>query len=491
MMSALARRVTVWLRSLQAQLLLWAILPVTLVIIGLSFTGIYTHQHAMRGFVARRDQLLARVLATSLEDALRTGTVALDGEGVSDWLPIAPGDATVTVLIVDNGDNGDNGGRVLAHSDPSSVDTIDDTLWGPEVLSQAGGSVVTGNTADELAIVTFAPVTGTSWRVVVRSSVANLLGPVLRLSSLGPIAAAAAGSLSILILTFGWRTIARPLQQLSGAASAVSWGNHTPIQQDISGVSEIEELHRAINEMVERLESYQVGVLDYLDAMSKGQEEERTRLAHELHDGPVQSVIALIQRTERAALKVGQGNLAGAQTLLEELRETEVAVVEDLRRIIGALRPAYLEDLGFIPALQMLVHSADARDRAQVALVVQNERRLSAETELAAYRIAQEALNNAVQHAAADHITVTVRYCSEGVVLQITDDGKGFMPAERLDTYTQEGHFGLVGLQERARQLGGSLQIESSPGQGATIRARLLDRAVPKATQAVVAASWA
>ncbi len=488
-MSGLVRRVTVWLRSLQAQLLLWAILPVTLVIIGLSFTGIYTHQQAMRGFVARRDQLLARVLATSLEDALRTGTVSLDGEGVTRWLPIASGDATVTVLIVDSVDNG---GRVLAHSDTSFVDTIGDAPWGPEALSQAEGSVVTENTADGLDIVTFAVVTGTSWRVVVRSSVANLLGPVLRLSSLGPIAAAAAGSLSLLILTFGWRTIAHPLQQLSGAASAVSWGNHTPIQQDISGVSEIEELHRAINEMVERLESYQAGVLDYLDAMSKGQEEERTRLAHELHDGPVQSVIALIQRTERAGLKVKQGNPADAQALLEELRETEVEVVEDLRRIIGALRPAYLEDLGFIPALQMLVRSADARYRAEVVLAVHNERRLSAETELAAYRIAQEALNNAVQHAAADHIRVTVRYCSEGVVLQITDDGKGFLPAERLDTYTQEGHFGLVGLQERARQLGGSLQIESSPGRGAAIRAELPDRGVPQATSAAeVVASWA
>jgi signal transduction histidine kinase len=484
-MSVLVRRVTVWVRSLQAQLLLWAILPVTLVIIALSFTGIYTHQQAMRGFVARRDQLLARALATSLEDALRTGTIAPDGEGVTRWLPIAAGDATVTVLIVEDG------GRVLAHSDTSSVQTIRDTSWGREALSQAEGSVVTDTTADGPGIVTFALVPGTSWRVVVRSSVANLLGPVLRFSSLGPIAVAAAGSLSLLILTFGWRTIAHPLQQLSGAASAVSWGNHTPIQQGISGVSEIKDLHRAINEMVERLESYQAGVLDYLDAMSKGQEEERTRLARELHDGPVQSVIALIQRTERAGLKVGQGNLAAAQTLLEELRETEVAVVEDLRRIIGALRPAYLEDLGFIPALQMLVHSADALNRAQVALVVQNERRLSAETELAAYRIAQEALNNAGQHAAADHVTVTVRYCSEGVMLQIADDGKGFVPAERLDTYTQEGHFGLVGLQERARQLGGSLQIESSPGQGATIRAKLLDRAVPQATHAEVAASWA
>jgi signal transduction histidine kinase len=479
----LLRRVSVWTRSLQAQLLLWAILPVTLVIIGLSFTGIYTHQHAMRGFVSRRDQVLAHVLAVSLGDALRVGDVAPDGEGATRWLPIGSEDATVSVLIVDDD------GRVLAQTDTSSVESIAETPWGQEALSMPEGSIVIDNTADGLGIVTFAVVTGTSWRVVVRSSVATLLGPVLRFSSLGPIAAAAAGSLSLLILTFGWRTIARPLQQLSGAASAVSWPSYTLIQERISGVSEIEELHRAINEMVERLESYQAGVLDYLDAMSKGQEQERTRLAHELHDGPVQSVIALIQRTERAGMKMAQGNLSDARALLEELRETEVAVVEDLRRIVGALRPAYLEDLGFIPALQMLVHSADARNGTQVALVVQNERRLSAEIELAAYRIAQEALNNAVKHATANHVTVTVNYSSDGVLLQIVDDGKGFVPSERLDTYTQEGHFGLVGLHERARQLGGSFQIESSPGQGAAIRVKLPERAVPQVTH--TAASWA
>lgn len=469
-MSDLLGRVSAWVQSLQAQLLLWAILPVTLVVIGLSLTGVYTHRRAMRDFVAQRDQLLVRVLATSLEDALRQGSVAPDGEGVSRWLPVTPDDVSGAVLIVDES------GRVLASTQTDPLQAIQDTSWGEEILSRSSGSVMIEDVPDGPHLVTFATVTGTGWRVVIRSRVADLLGPILRFSSLGPIAAVAAASLSLLILTFGWRTIALPLQQLSKAARAVSWGNHTPIQQEISGVSEIEELHRTINEMVERLESYQAGVLDYLDAMSKGQEEERTRLARELHDGPVQSLITLIQRTERADQKVTQGDLQDAQSLLEELRMAEVAVVEDLRRIIGALRPAYLEDLGFIPALDMLVRSADSRTSTDVQLVVQNERRLSAETELTAYRIAQEALNNAIQHANADHITVAVRYDRKGVLLQVIDDGKGFAPADRLDTYTREGHFGLVGMQERARQLGGSLRIESAPGLGTTVRARLPNR---------------
>ncbi|MGC9469787.1 MAG: ATP-binding protein [Anaerolineae bacterium] len=468
-MSDLLRRVSAWVRSLQAQLLLWAILPVTLVVIGLSFTGVYTHQRAMRDFVAQRDQLLVRVLATGLEDALRHGSVAPDGEGVSSWLPLTSEDVSGAVLIVDES------GRVLAATHTDALETIRETAWGQEVLSHSTGSVVTDTAPDGPHLVTFATMTGTRWRVIVRSRVADLLGPILRLSNLGPVAAVAAAGLSLLILTFGWRTIARPLQQLSKAARAVSWGNHAPIQKEISGVSEIEELHQTINEMVERLESYQAGVLDYLDAMSRGQEEERSRLAHELHDGPVQSLITLVQRTERADQKVTQGNLEETQAQLEDLRMAEIAVVEDLRRIIGALRPAYLEDLGFIPALDMLVRNAEGRTDAEVQLVVQNESRLSAEIELAAYRIAQEGLSNAIQHADADHITITVRYDRQGVLLQISDDGKGFVPTDRPDAYTRKGHFGLVGMQERARQLGGSLDIESAPGKGTTIRASLPD----------------
>jgi two-component system sensor histidine kinase DegS len=282
------------------------------------------------------------------------------------------------------------------------------------------------------------------------------------------------------VLTFGWRTIAHPLQQLSAAAGAVSGGDQTSIQSEkITGVAEIEDLHAAIKGMVARLESYQAGVLDYLDAMSQGQEEERARLARELHDGPVQSLIALTQRTERAEQQLRQGQLEATRTVLVQLRDAEVAVVGDLRRIIGALRPAYLEDLGFIPALEMLVQSADARGDADVRLVVQDDRRLSGDIELAAYRIAQEALNNALQHAEADTIIVTVQCNDEGVRLQVQDDGRGFTPAEHLDTYTRNGHFGLVGLQERARQLGGSLHVESTPGHGTVVRVSLPEAGHP------------
>ena len=168
-----------------------------------------------------------------------------------------------------------------------------------------------------------------------------------------------------------------------------------------------------------------------------------------------------------------RGELAGAEAQLSQLRAAEVDVIGDLRRIIGALRPAYLEDLGFVPALEVLIGSADTRTEAEITLRVEgHQRRMASDVELAAYRITQEALNNAIQHARARHITVTVSYGDE-LVLQVTDDGIGFAPAPHLSDYTRSGHFGLVGLTERARQWGGFLKVDSQPDQGTVVRVRL------------------
>jgi signal transduction histidine kinase len=460
-----------WMRSLQAQLLLWTILPVTLVVIGLSLAGIYTHQDEMSDFVIQRDALLARMLARGLQDELDQGRITPDGGGLGEWLPVAEEDLPGSVFIVDGS------GRVLATSNPGVAEAVRKDPGMQEVLSQVEGAVMMGEPTGDQSILTFSSVAETGWRVVVHSEVTELIGPILRFAHLGPIAAVIAVALSLLTLSFGWRTLARPLQRLSRAATEVSWGNHAAIQQPITGVYEIEDLHRAMQEMVERLEAYQAGLLDYLDAVTKGQEEERARLAREVHDGPVQSLIVLSQRTEMARHKLQRGDQDGTEALLEQLRAGEVNVVEDLRRIIGALRPAYLEDLGFVPALEVLIHNADARTGAKVSLTVNGDtRRLTQDVELAAYRITQEALNNALQHAQADHVTVTVRYDAEGVWLQVVDDGIGFDTTSQMDGHARSGHFGLVGLSERTRHLGGSLQVNSQPGKGTVIIARLPDR---------------
>jgi len=464
-----------WFRSLHAQLVLWAVLPLTFVIIALAFTGVYAHQRVMRDFVGSRDLALARLAAQVVEDGLAHGVVSADGKGLPTWiLPRVRGRPETAVLMVVDED-----GRVLAHPDPQQAGT--NLLHDPAVekaLEQHEGFVIVPEGAEGPVLVAFAPVSGTDWVVLVREPVEELIGPILRLSNLTPAVAIGAGILSLLILTFGWRTIVRPLQQLVRAAEQVSWGDFSAISEPITGVQEVQDLHRALVEMVERIRGYEAGMRDYLGAVTRGQEAERARLARELHDGPVQELIALGQRAEMAQRLVERGETERAQALLKDLRHTELETVEELRRLIGALRPIYLEDLGFLPALRMLVQQSAERTTAQARLEMEKEgtvRRLAPEVELAAYRIAQEALNNALQHAHAQNIVVRVRCDPEGLTLSVVDDGVGFTLPQRPDLLTRAGHFGLVGMQERAAQLGGILRVHTAPGEGTRVTVRLPD----------------
>lgn len=460
------------LRSLQAQLFLWAVLPVTFVIIALAFTGVYAHQREMRDFVAERDLGLARLAARTVEDALAHGVISADGQGLEVWMSLVADDLPGSVVVVDEE------GRVLAHPDLQQVGGS--ILKHPglaEVLRQREGAVIVPGGAEGSLLVASAPVGGSDWLVLVQEPVEGLISPILRLSSLAPVVAAGAGILSLLVLTFGWRTIVRPLRRLARSAEQVSWGDYSAISNPVGGVQEVRDLHQALAEMVERVRGYQAGMQDYLSAVTRGQEAERARLAQELHDGPVQELIALGQQAEMAQRLVERGEMDRARTLLDELRRVELETVEELRRLIGALRPIYLEDLGFLPALEMLVQQAAGRTSARVRLEREGlPYRFAPELELAAYRIVQEALNNAVQHAHAQDITVRVRCDPDGLTLSVTDDGVGFTLPQRPDLLTHAGHFGLVGMRERATQLGGMFQVHAAPEEGTQVAVRLPGR---------------
>ena len=232
--------------------------------------------------------------------------------------------------------------------------------------------------------------------------------------------------------------------------------------------------------MVQRIRGYEGGVRDYLNAMTQGQEIERARLARELHDGPVQALIALGQRAEMAQRWVDRGQSDQAHAALTELRQTEQDTVGELRRIIGALRPIYLEDLGFVPALEMLIRKNADLTPAQLHLETGDRvHRLSPTVELAAYRVAQEALRNAVEHAQATHITLHVQCEDDRLCLTVTDDGVGFVLPDQPQALTQEGHFGLLGMQERVTQLGGTFHIDTAPGQGTHVEMSLSNQPAP------------
>jgi signal transduction histidine kinase len=216
--------------------------------------------------------------------------------------------------------------------------------------------------------------------------------------------------------------------------------------------------------MTRKVRAAQESLHSYVGAITAGQEEERRRLARELHDDTIQSLIALNQRIQLAQLALDNHPAAAK---LEEVQQLTAQTIEDVRRFVRALRPIYLEDLGLKPALEMLVHDTGRALDIPVRFAGSGqERRLAAEEELAFYRIAQEALSNITRHAGAGRATVRLDFAPDGVQLLVEDDGRGFSLPDSLAAMTTQGHFGLLGMYERAELIGAHLDIESRPGNG-------------------------
>jgi nitrate/nitrite-specific signal transduction histidine kinase len=195
--------------------------------------------------------------------------------------------------------------------------------------------------------------------------------------------------------------------------------------------------------------------------------EERTRLARDLHDSVTQSLYGVTLFAEAAGrvLTAGDSELAGEY--LNELQHTAQDALQEMRLLIFELRPSILEENGLAVALQARLESVEARAGLETSLKVEGEdQRLPAEIEEGLYRIAQEALNNALKHAQAHHITVCLCHDQSTLLLEIADDGVGFEPS----IARQQGGLGLRGMEERAAQLGTRLSIQSEPGAGTKVR---------------------
>ena len=139
-----------------------------------------------------------------------------------------------------------------------------------------------------------------------------------------------------------------------------------------------------------------------------------------------------------------------------------------------ALRPVYLEDLGLVPALEMLTRESEATAGFPIEFNIEgNEIRLDASIELTLYRMAQEALNNIIRHAHARNAAVKLVYSADSLMLQVDDDGEGFVMPANSSKYAMNGHYGLVGLYERTELIGAKLEISTSPGNGTHLKVML------------------
>ncbi|MFC1945932.1 PAS domain S-box protein [Chloroflexota bacterium] len=207
----------------------------------------------------------------------------------------------------------------------------------------------------------------------------------------------------------------------------------------------------------------------YLQEITRAQEEERRRIARELHDDTTQVLGSLSRQLDNFVRK--EHNLTPKHVLvLEDLRAQLNRGAQDLHRFSQALRLSVLDDLGLIPALRSLIKSVQEYNGIATDLkVVGKERRFSAEVELLLFRIVQEALNNVVKHAKALGTKVVLEFGKGRIKLTISDNGQGFEPTERIDDLPRSGKLGLAGIQERARLIGGTLEVKSKTGVGTSL----------------------
>lgn len=260
--------------------------------------------------------------------------------------------------------------------------------------------------------------------------------------------------------------VLRPIQKLSLQAVQLSQGELDSFDRQCGGIPEIRGLRRAMSGMVGHVRRAQEQSRAYAEQLADGQENERKRVARELHDDTIQSTIAVTQGIDMAKNWVKTDSDRALQ-MLQFVRDQCVEIVTSLRNLIGDLRPPALEELGLIPALEMQFTSIQ---QAEVKLTTSGHpRRLNEAQELTLFRATQEALRNITKHSQAKHIHVGVNYLMRGVSLQIQDDGCGFHPPRHLGDLAFQNHYGLLGIQERVISLDGWLKIESQVGKGTTL----------------------
>lgn len=355
------------------------------------------------------------------------------------------------------------------------------------------------------AVATFAPVGSLPFAVVVRQNRDDLAAPFPALAT----KALALIPLFVLVgAFFSWgaaRSLRAPLVQLDAAAARIASGDlATPVQhtsEDEMGRlarsletmrSALAEKHEvlegrvrdrtqalnAANEELRRREADRLGLLRKVIA---AQEEERRRLARELHDETCQTVTALAVSIDGALGRADAGSAPGAvldRHALEAARDIAGRTLDGLHRLIFDLRPSQLDDLGLVPALRGYAESR--LPGLSVWFETEGfEERLPPHVETAVFRAVQEALSNVARHAGAENVFVEARLDAGTLTFSIDDDGCGFDPASVARPSVSGRGLGLLGMRERIDLLGGTVSIDSSSGEGTCVR---IEVPVPRST---------
>ena len=205
----------------------------------------------------------------------------------------------------------------------------------------------------------------------------------------------------------------------------------------------------------------------YLQQVTRAQEEERKRIARELHDETLQNLIAISRQME----KITSSDALWEESIeaVRDFRKKIEVAVQEIRRFSHDLRPSVLDDLGLLPALELLADDLDKRGIATSFKTVGEARRLIPEIEVMLFRIVQEAVSNIWRHSQASTAELVIEFSDALVRLNIGDDGKGFRLPQRVVDMAGLGKLGLTGMHERAKLLGGNLTLTSAQSKGTMV----------------------
>src|SRR6266545_2219666 len=230
------------------------------------------------------------------------------------------------------------------------------------------------------------------------------------------------------------------------------------IRQVETSATELRGRGLELQSALSNLEKVETERKHLLDRTMRGAEEERSRIAAELHDGPIQRLTAIGYQLEEASLTLPSGNHADVDELLSAAQRNLYAEINELRGLMATLRPPVLDELGLGLALADQLDSFERRTGIMCFLDTDRDARLEPEIETVLYRVAQEGLINVAKHSRAHHVWVYLRTDIDRVDMQVRDDGIGFDPSS-VNGLTGRGHFGLAGMRERVEMAGGRYRL--------------------------------
>lgn len=373
----------------------------------------------------------------------------------------------------------------------SFIESSDSDLRGILHRMQAGeAGVYQTRIWDGPAIIAYAPLIEKGWSLAIVEPVADITVNVEPLSE--EIQVGVDGILRATTITIGYfaiiaiigaiiaaRALTKPIQALVKGTRSVASGDLS-VRLPVNSSDELGVLANSFNRMADSLQTRTQELVEANQAAIENAREveqmrtlaaveERQRLARELHDSAAQSLYSLTLLAEASRRNIASGNIEKVKDQIIRLREMAQQTLKEMRLLVYQLRPMELETDNLVDAIRHRLDAVEKRSGVNAQLHVDLDANIPARMEIDLFRIAQEGLNNALKHAEATVISVTLTGGSQFIELEIVDNGKGFDP-EEIDG---QGGMGMGNIRERTQTLGGQFTISSQPDSGTRVWVRV------------------